>query len=300
MGWFIFSIIIALVAVGAIIVGDRGMRIGGVVGLLLAVGVFLPSILYNQAEGQVTFVINPGGGLNRADDTAGAGTKAPWQRVDTWDLFSRDLKYTGGDPSYDNGEIGGPLIKAGVEGGTIATFSLTGTYDLKGADYERLYKEFRNQERFTRQVIEPLLLPVAKSVPGSYDAVSFRGNGIVSAANDILIQVNKDLEEYGVSFTVMAVGNPDFPDNVEAAIAAVEESEQKEAKAQNELAAATVEAQTQVEQARAAAEANRLLSESLTPEVLEYKRLETLERIGAAGNLVIVPEGSTPFVQVTK
>jgi hypothetical protein len=300
MAWFIFSIIIALIAIGAIIVGDRGMRVGGVIGLLVAVGVFLPSVLYHQAEGQVSFVINPGGGLSHADDTAGWGSKQPWQRVDAWDLFSRDLQYTGGDPSYNDGEISGPLIKAGVEGGTIATFSLTGTYDLKGADYERLYKEFRNQERFTRQVVEPMLLPVAKSVPGSYDAVTFRGNGIVSAAEEIMVQVNKNLEEYGVSFSVMAVGNPDFPDNVEAAIAAVEESQQKEAKAQNDLAAATVAAQTQVEQARAAAEANRLLSESLTPEVLEYKRLETLEKIGAGGNLIVVPEGSTPFVQVTK
>jgi hypothetical protein len=300
MGWFIFSIIIALLAIGAIIVGDRGMRVGGVIGLLVAVGVFLPSILYGQAQGQVSFVINPGGGLARVDDTAGIGSKAPWQNIDTWDLFSRDLQYTGGDPSYNDGEISGPFIQAGVEGGTIATFSLTGTYDLQGADYERLYKEFRNQERFTRQVIEPVLLPVAKSVPSAYSAVNFRGAGIVTAAQEIMVQVNERLEEYGVTFTVMAVGNPDFPDNVEAAIAAVEESQQNEAKAEANLRAATVEAQTQVEQARAAAEANRLLSESLTPEVLEYKRLDTLKAIGESGNLVIVPEGSTPFVQVTK
>src|SRR5688572_18660864 len=119
MAWFIFAIIIALVAIGALIVSDtRGGRLLGILGLLIAVGVFLPSILYGQAQGQVSFVINPGGGLARADDTAGIGSKAPWQNVDTWDLFSRDLQYTGGDPSYNNGEISGPFIQAGVEGGT--------------------------------------------------------------------------------------------------------------------------------------------------------------------------------------
>lgn len=60
-----------------------------------------------------------------------------------------------------------------------------------------------------------------------------------------------------------------------------------------------VEAETQVIEAQGEADANRVLSESLTPEVIQQHYIETLEQIGEDGNLVVVPEGSQPIVGTT-
>lgn len=41
---------------------------------------------------------------------------------------------------------------------------------------------------------------------------------------------------------------------------------------------------------------NAKLTQSLTPEVLSQRYIDALKEIGASGNLVVVPEGSTPMV----
>lgn len=327
MGWFIAAIIMAVLGLIVLVTGfkvkyttegeysssysrerekveHKGSKLVKGIGVLMLglAAVFLViSFTYAQKIGQVVFVLNPGGGLAKVDEEPGFGVKQPWQSTAKWDLFSRDVKYTGQDPSYTAGEITGPYIKAGVKGGTIATFSTTGTYDIRQADFEHLYNTFRSQDRFTRQVIEPAFLTVAKSVPSAYSAVEFRGSGMVAAADEIMLQTNKRLEASGVTFSVVAIGNPDFPDNVEKAIAQVEESQQKEAKAEAELRAAEVSAQTQVVEAEAKAKANDLLDRSLTPEVLESIRLETMRSIGENGNMVVdLDSGANLLLNPTK
>lgn len=94
--------------------------------------------------------------------------------------------------------------------------------------------------------------------------------------------------------------------NVEASIKQVEVAQQNEAKAQAELRAKEVSAKAQiveaeakaqatVEMARGQAEANRILAESLTEPLL---RNAWIEAIKESGNAIVVPDGSTPFVQV--
>lgn len=83
-------------------------------------------------------------------------------------------------------------------------------------------------------------------------------------------------------------------------------AQQNEAKAQAELRAKEVSAKAQiveaeakaqatVEMARGQAEANRILAESLTEPLL---RNAWIEAIKESGNAIVVPDGSTPFVQV--
>lgn len=49
-----------------------------------------------------------------------------------------------------------------------------------------------------------------------------------------------------------------------------------------------------------AADANAILTESLTPEVLQQRYIDALKSIGKEGNLVVVPEGSQPIVGSAK
>ncbi len=236
----------------------------------------------------------------------GLHLKAPWARLVTWDLFSRDVLFAGeagSAPTYANGEITGATITASVARGTTVTFDLQATYQIDATSAEAtvlsLYRNYRDQDRFTRQVITPQILSTARKVPTTYQPIEFRGEGRAKAESQIQTELEDRLAEFGISFVVApTIQNIAFPANVEESINRVEEAQQKEAQAQAELRAAEVAAQTQVAQAEAEAKANKLLEESLTPNVLESKRLDTLREIGAAGNMVIVPEGSTPFVQV--
>ena len=63
---------------------------------------------------------------------------------------------------------------------------------------------------------------------------------------------------------------------------------------------AKVEAETKKVVAQGEADANAILTQSLTPEVIQQRYIDALKEIGQSGNLVVVPEGSTPVVSASK
>lgn len=87
-----------------------------------------------------------------------------------------------------------------------------------------------------------------------------------------------------------------YSGDIAARYAEAQEAEIAKAKALNQQEAAKVEAETKVIEAQGEADANRVLSESLTPEVIQQHYIDALTQIGADGNLVVVPEGATPIV----
>ena len=67
-------------------------------------------------------------------------------------------------------------------------------------------------------------------------------------------------------------------------------------KAEAEQRQALVEAETKRIEAQGIADANAILAQSLTPEVLQQRYIEAL---GKSGNTVyVVPEGSQPLVSI--
>ena len=154
--------------------------------------------------------------------------------------------------------------------------------------------------------LTPLDLSVVRAVPPIYSPVEFRGDKRGEAQDVMLTRLNERLEPYGVKVTMVNLQNISFSEDVEASIKQVEVAQQNEAKAQAELRAKEVSAKAQiveaeakaqatVEMARGQAEANRILAESLTEPLL---RNAWIEAIKESGNAIVVPDGSTPFVQV--
>lgn len=285
--------------------GRRGKKYTAVAGTGLSVALLLFTTLYFQSVGTAKIQVAFGQPVAVTVEP-GVHTKAPWAKTVTWDLFSRDVLFAGAPdkaPVYANGEIDGATITSSVARGTQVDFDLQATYQINTENAEatvmELYRNYRNQERFTRQVINPQILSVARQVPSGYQPIEFRGEKRAEAEQKIQDGIESKLAQFNISFVVKpTVQNIAYPDNVEKSISAVEEAQQKEAQAQAELRAVEVSSQKKVAEAQAEADANKLLAQSLSPEVLESKRLDTLKAIGDSGNMVVVPEGSTPFVQV--
>lgn len=312
MLWFVFGIILLAAAAVVLTMYRRNRRrpylAGGALGAVLGVVLVGASIVYTQSVGQARVIINLGGTVAGTNDEPGFGFKAPWQRTSDWDLFAQTATYAGnqdGTPSYTGGEINGYEVTSSVSGGAQTNFDLSVTYNLSGDGVEDLYHDYRSQERFTKQVVEPKILAVVRDVPTAYKPVDFRGEQRGAATQDMLDDLNTALNGYGVTVTLVNLQNITFTDEVEQSIKNVEVAQQKEAEAQANLRAAEVDAQQQVVRAQAEAdaavasatgqaEANRLLSESLSPQVLQQRYIDAL----AAGTVFVVPEGSTPLVQV--
>ena len=315
MGWFIAACIIAGLAIlvgliaAAIKVSEndydeiatakRGGKMASVGLFVIALVALAIGCLYTQSVGQGVIVTRIGGAVIKADNTPGLGIKAPWDTAHKWDLFTRDISLAGErEAKFDDGEINAGRIatsvKSGEESGAQVWYDLDATYNIDNADLKSLYSEYRDQDRFTRQVVYPAVQKAARSIPSDYTTTEFRGAGSVEAGDKIAERVNTVLSEYGVEVTVATVKDIDFTEAVEASLSQVEEKQQQEEAARADAAAKDVQNEQMIENAKAQAEANKAISDSITPELIEMRRIEALEK---AKSVYVVPEGSTPMVQ---
>jgi regulator of protease activity HflC (stomatin/prohibitin superfamily) len=268
------------------------------------------SMIYSQSAGQGVIITRIGGEVIKDDMTQGFGTKAPWDRVHKWDLFTRDVSLSEPDDAeatFEKGEITGARIatsvKSGAESGAQVWYDLDVTYNLcvvedpefctQTVDLKTLYSKYRSQERFTRQVIYPAIQKAARSLPSEYTTTEFRGAGSVEAGGRIAEEVNDVLEDVGVAVTVATVKDVDFTEKVEASLSQVEEKQQQEEAARADAAAKQVQNEQLIKNAEAEAEANEIISDSLTEELIRLRQIEAYKK----GTVYVVPEGSTPFVQ---
>lgn len=261
-----------------------------------AVIIFFSSF-YTNGQGEAKVVLNFDGTVAGAIVQPGSGFKAPWQNFSDWDLFSQEAVYAGnkdGAPEYTGGKINGGEVTASVANGAQANLDVSVIYSIDADKVEDLYKQYRSQENFTKQIVEKSILSEIREVPSQYSAVEFRGEKKGEATQKILGNISKALEPTGVKVNFVNVQDVRYTEEVEKALKDVEVSNQNVQKQEAELRAAEVSAQQKVVTAQAEAEANRLLSESLTPQIIQQRLIDAYK----AGTVFVVPEGTNPLIQV--
>ena len=104
----------------------------------------------------------------------------------------------------------------------------------------------------------------------------------------------------GMGLTVEQVSVQDvrYPKNITKSYSEAQAAEVAKQKAQNKQETAKVEAETKKIEAQGQADANAILANSLNENVIQQNYIDALKSIGKNGNLVVVPENSTPLVDV--
>lgn len=295
----IVLVLIAILAFGASAVTKSGIAAAAGAGFILIAGiVFFSSSFYTQGVGEGKVIVNIDGTVAGENLEPGAGWKAPFQEFSDWDLFSQELIYAGNGseaPTYSGGTVNGAEITTSVSGlsggSTQANVDISVTYSVDAEQITELYNKYRTQERFTKQVIEKQVLTIARQIPSGYSAVEFRAErGDVAEA--MKKKLNEVLNKIGVQVDFVNIQDIRYNDQVEDALRRVEVANQNVQEQEALLRAKEIEAQQLVATATAEAEANRLLAESLTPQILQQRYIDALKK----GTIYVVPEGSTPMV----
>jgi len=297
---FILGILAILVGLAVTVWGFRAEIVGAVIGgilvaLLVGGGLIFWATFWANGVGEAKVQVNS---VDRqivgTIEEPGSGFKAPWNDFVDFDLFSQELVFAGTDggaPSYTGGTVNGQQITVsvgGVSGGsTQAQVDMTFVYSINADAVEEIYREYRSQERFTEQVVSRQVLSTARQIPAEYAAIEFRGSKRGEAENKILEALNEKLGKYGVEFSAVTIQDVRFSEDVEKSLTAIEQANQKAQEAEANQRTKEVENETLIATAQAEADANRILSESLTPQVVEIRRLEALERAAKDGNLII-------------
>lgn len=270
----------------------------GVITLVAAV-VFAFTGFYTQDAGEVVVLRNWSGELAGYTEEAGFHLKAPWQRAIRYDVRNNLVNlYREAEYSYDGGAAEGACVTVNDKGGASADIDLQVVYSLDADAAMQLYIDYGTQKHFTETVIQNDVRATAREVAGKYDTMTMLTNRgeFTKGLRDALAE---KWQKLGLSVEQVSVQDVRYPKTITKKYAEAQAAEVAKAQALNEQETAKVKAETKRIEAEGEAAANRVLSDSLTPEVVQQHYIDALVTIGENGNLVVVPEGSQPIVQTT-
>lgn len=274
-----------------------------VIAIPLAIALVLTgtSMVYTQDVGEVTVLKNWGGSLAGHNADAGFNIKMPWQKIVKYDVRNNVLSFMGDSEKdqFEGGSANGSAVTINDKGGAKATIDIQVNYSLDPGAAEELYTNYGSQENFVKSICAVDIRSVPREVSGKFDTIS-----ILTARGEFTDAVEKALskkwEKYGLVIEQVSIQNVVYPKSIVDKYSEAQAAEIAKATAKNNQDVARVEAETKVIEAEGEAEANRVLSQSLSNEVLQKKYVDALISIGKNGNLVVVPEGSDPIVNTGK
>jgi regulator of protease activity HflC (stomatin/prohibitin superfamily) len=135
----------------------------------------------------------------------------------------------------------------------------------------RIYKEIGPE--YVSRIIQPALQESVKSSTAKYTAQEMitKRPEVKAAAEKV---INTRLKKYGIRVVDLSIVDARFSAEFNAAIESVQVANQNVAKARQELETTKVEAEKRVAEATAAAEAQRLQQQTLTPQLLQKQAIE--------------------------
>lgn len=275
------GIIVTAVTLGALcVVGTTGCTPG----------------FYSQDVGEVAVLRGAGGDVVGSTTEAGFHATSPFNDVITYSARNNILTFEGESAeSYSEGGATGPTISCNDSGGASFSLDLQVNYSLNPDYAEELYSGYGKQETYVQYVAVPDVRSVAREVAGRFSTIEMLTNrGEFSQA--LSDELSAKWADSGLTIEQVSVQDVRYPQSITDRYSEAQAAQVAQQQAQAEQETARIEAETKVIEAQGEADANSVLAESLSPEVIQQHYIDALISIGANGNLVVVPEGSQPIV----
>lgn len=302
MFWFIAALVLAVVALVAFVAAAKNREpVAVIVGVIATIGAvfgLFTSVIYTQDPGEAKVLRSFTGEIVGQDLDAGMGFKAPWVDVVDFDIRNQVVSFIGDGTNSYNGQIpNGPQITTQDRDGATVNIDIVVQYSIQPDAVTGLYENYQSQENFVTQVIENDVRSLTREVPNRFSTEEVR-----SDRAQVGIAIEERLaagwERKGIIVESVALQETRYSAEVTASFDQAQQARINVEREQANLEAAEIQAQQQVAQATAQAEANRILTESLSPQILQQRYLDTLSELAAEGNLVVVPEGFNGLVNV--
>ncbi|MFO1518998.1 MAG: prohibitin family protein [bacterium] len=191
-----------------------------------------------------------------------------------------------------------------VEGQPISC-DVSLSFEIDPTKVPLLYSSFRTSiNLITHGFVKQTIRQALQQVVGRTEIVNFLGKDKATVVGTVQEELQKHLGEYGFIVKQFTLNEVRAPESIVVAIESKNTMAQEALRAQNELQKKEFEAQQKVieadgeakatlSRAKAQAEANNLLSQSITTNLVEYRRIEKWN-----GILPQVSGGNTPFVSL--
>lgn len=192
--------------------------------------------------------------------------------------------------------------------GTSINADIGISYYIDGTKADVVFQKYRKGvDEITDLYLRNMVRDSLNRRASSMNAADIYGSGRAALMDQVIQDVRDQVQDLGIIVEkIYWIGSMRLPKNITDAINLKIEATQKAQQRENELKTAEAQAQIEREKARGEADAlvitaegqakaNRLLSESLSDRLVEYKAIQTWD-----GKLPQVSGGATPFVDLRK
>ena len=163
-------------------------------------------------------------------------------------------------------------------------------YMPKPEDLGRLHQE--KGENYLERVIKPTLRSAARSVVGRYTPEQLYASKRDIIQSEIFDEAKKILDGQFIELNEVLVRDVTLPATIKDAIERKLKQEQESLEYEFRLVTAAKEAEKQIIEAKGKADANRILSASLTDKILQDKGIEATIKLSESPNSKVIVIGS--------
>ena len=209
----------------------------------------------------------------------------------------RTKNYTMTNVAEEGQKRGDDSIAVISSDGLTVKLDATIFYSLQQAKVAQIYKDIGPdvEDKILRSEIRASLRDAAASLQATELYTSKRQ----SFVDQVTKTLKASFEARGINMEQMLLRNVLLPDQITKAINDKIAADQDAQKMMFVLQKEKQEAERKRIEAEGQARAQQIVSQSLTPQIIEYQRIQALREIGAKGNMVITPMGgATPIINL--
>jgi regulator of protease activity HflC (stomatin/prohibitin superfamily) len=235
-------------------------------------------------------------GVESKELTVGMHVIAPWKTVYQFPVFEQNETWEGDQHAFN----------FQTADGMACTAEVGITYHLNSSSIPAIFQKYRRgMDEITNVFMRNYIRDALGKAASKVKIEDLYGPGKEKFFDEVENHIRNDLSPIGIEVSrLYLIGRFHFPQNVIAALNAKIEASQRAQQRENELREAEAEAKKQIAkaegqarcgivQAESESEANNLLSQSITQELIQWQAVQKWD-----GKLPTVTSGVTPFIQV--
>lgn len=264
------------------------------VGWGMGIVLFLGSMAVVVPPGQAGVVVLFGK-VNPEPLPSGLHFINPFSQVVEMEVRTRN--YTMSNTSDEGQRRGDDSIAVISSDGLTVKLDATIFYSLQQAKVPDIYRTIGPdvEDRIIRSEIRASLRDAAAGLTAT-DLYTTQRQAFI---NQVTKTLKVAFESRGITLEQMLLRNVILPDQITKSINDKISADQDAQKMTFVLLKEKQEAERKRIEAEGQARAQQIVSQSLTPQILQYQSIQALREIGAKGNLIITPMGgATPMIQI--
>lgn len=258
-----------------------------VAAIAIAGGVYTCMSMTHVEQGEVGVVWTAKSGVKDEVLTPGMHFVHPLAKVKDFPISQQQLVLSNNPEDYNTSNHADWHIDAPADGGMVK-MNVTINYNFMPDRVVNLYTKFNGMDgdAIVESMVQNSIIAYIKEVTPKFSVMDIYSTKRSDVSKEITEYLNSKLnEEYGINITSALIIDVQLDDALKGKIQAKEQAKQDAEKAELDRQTAIAQAETDkvkaeaeatvtIEKARGQAESNRLISQSITPELIQMKEAE--------------------------